>query len=745
MKQIISHKSAWGKQLASLALAGWLALWLASCAAPMAAPTEAPKEVVKPTEAALATAAPAVEQQTALPQPTASPQPTAPPLPTPTLSLPTATSPLQPLPTSAPTISPAPTQPAALERRAVHLEWPQMMRMGDSDVIRLELMENESQITVATEFPGHQVVTQTVQIQRPAGYDLYAVARLDGVGFDIAPAGEQAQFLPPGQGLIWRWSLTPRTTGQQRLAISLTLRWVPATGYGNTPRELVAFSRGVEVQVVSLLGLTQPQALFGGLIGLAFGGGLSLVSLALRPRRPTKGLRVLLPNRSLVIELPSSLNLAFPERHLLQTLFQRYGRLIIEREFLSGYSGARTFLAQPIRTDGRADAYTIAKIGETQAVQNEYENYELFVKDTLPPITARIQHPPVSAPPLPLKRRGERRRELAALQYTFISEPGSSGQLPRSLGQALLSEPDPALLRKLLDTFGPNWWLQRRPFTFRLGAEYDRVLPTHLVVEPIAAARSEAGRQAQRLDGSLPPAQLNLRQGDLVCLRNFPHSEVRADGQSLSLSGNPAPGQPPLRVRWLGLRNPNNASGRVVETRESLLRRMTEAYDRRGLPDPLLRLPALLNETISGSQSIIHGDLNLENVLLGPGGLVWLIDFAQTREGHTLFDFAHLEAEVIAHVIAPQVREADEFLDDLRASLRSLEAAGEAGAGLNPPYQLLAALHQIARQCLFNPAQPGEYLLALGLACLGALKYTNLTQEQKYFTYLTSALVLGAR
>ncbi len=102
------------------------------------------------------------------------------------------------------------------------------------------------------------------------------------------------------------------------------------------------------------------------------------------------------PNPSLAIELPAGLRLASAETTLLQALFQRYARLVIQQEFLSGYSGARTFLALPIRLDGRADAYTITKIGERQAMQREYRNYETFVKDTLPPITARIQRPPVS-------------------------------------------------------------------------------------------------------------------------------------------------------------------------------------------------------------------------------------------------------------------------------------------------------------------------------------------------------------
>jgi len=34
----------------------------------------------------------------------------------------------------------------------------------------------------------------------------------------------------------------------------------------------------------------------------------------------------------------------------------------------------------------------------------------------------------------------------------------------------------------LFDTFGPNWWLQKRPYTFKLSQEYDCALPSHLVV-----------------------------------------------------------------------------------------------------------------------------------------------------------------------------------------------------------------------------------------------------------------------
>ncbi|MBI5082195.1 MAG: hypothetical protein HZC38_09460 [Chloroflexi bacterium] len=54
---------------------------------------------------------------------------------------------------------------------------------------------------------------------------------------------------------------------------------------------------------------------------------------------------------------------------------------------------------------------------------------------------------------------------------------------------------------------------------------------------------------------------------------------------------------------------------------------------------------------------------------------------------------------------------------------------------------LISTLHSIASRCLFNPAHPREYQLALFMACLGSLKYTNLNAHQKHLLYLTAAQI----
>ena len=588
------------------------------------------------------------------------------------------------------------------------------MRLGDSDIIRIALIATKDGFTVTTEFPDHQVVTDTVTVSRPGGYDLFAAARLDAIGFDLSPHAEQTQVVNPEDRVTWRWSLTPRSAGQQRLSLSIKLQWRPQPNNPNPIRETTIYSKGLNVQVTSFFGLTTRQATMMGMIGLGVGFtfSLPLAAYLLRPRR--KNLQSLIPNLSLTIEHNPSIELSSGDTTLLRALFHRYKRITLEGEFRSGYSGARTFLILPVRQDDRADAYTIAKIGERDSIQREYENYETHVKDSLPPMTARIQNAPVIT----------RDSHFAAVRYTFIAEPDV---MPTSLRETLLADPDPTLLEKIFSTFGPGWWMQRKPHTFKLAQEYDRLLPAHYVLEPSKGTPNKTINDQR------------LKIGDVVRLKNMRVVERRADGKSLSLIGASVQGMPPMRARWMSLNSPDNASATIIATRDSLLRDYVAGFDLFGLPDPLLKLRALLDERLMATQSTIHGDLNLENVLVGPGGFVWLIDFAQTRDGHPLFDFAHLEAEIIAHIIAPQLT-VDQYLALIQPPTSNFQLPI---SNLQSPisnYQLLiTTLHSIASRCLFNPAHVREYQLALFMACLGGLKYTNLNAHQKHLLYLTAA------
>jgi len=585
----------------------------------------------------------------------------------------------------------------------VELEWPSHLRLGESDVLRLSLIPSKEGYIAHAEFEEHPLETKEAPIRHMPGYTLLGIARLDGVGFEIEPRGDLRHIIPPGEEVAWRWTLRARQAGQHRLSVNLTLRWEPDPGVAGPVAESLAFGRGLDVQVDSILGMTRSQAMTTGLFSLLFGFGLGTYALAgRRVPRAQRGLRTAIPNRALAIELMPGMRLSADETRVIQALFARYSRLLFEGEFKSGYSGARAFLLQPVCADGRADAETIAKLGPRQAIRSEFENYERFVKDRLPPVTARIQHPPVAL----------RGGQIAALQYTFISEPGHP---PLSLRQALALKPDPAYLHRMFDTFGPNWWMQRHAHTFRLEQEYDRLLPPHWTVEPAPGGQAHLTLE--------PSTRQPLEPGQVVRLGDFKRRELRQDRVSWSLTGESWVGLQPLRVRWLSPQPPApGAAAKITASRLDLLRSWTAPFELYGLPDPLDHLENWLATTVQGTRSTIHGDLNLENILVGPGELVWLIDFAQTREGHPLFDFAHLEAELAAHVLAPYSGSAQAYLDRLTSR-----------------DELLAAVEEIAGRCLFDPARREEYRLALAVACLGALKFANLSPLARHCLYLTAA------
>lgn len=595
--------------------------------------------------------------------------------------------------------------PSLQEGRLVELEWPAEMHLGESDIIRLALIPTREGYVIQAEFPEHAITTQSAVIEYRSGYSLIARARLDALSFGLSPAAEQTMALEPGQPVAFRWILTPQQTGQQRLSLNLWLEWQPLDGQMGSSPQTQVYARSLSIQVHSFFGLSRPVALGTGLFALLLGSGCSLTGLLLRSpdRRPQ--LRILKANPAVQLD-PGALQLSSEERSLLQALFQRYARLLLKSEFLSGYSGARTFLALPIRNDGQSDAATIVKLGGRNAIEREYQAYETYVKDRLPPITARIQHTPVSLP----------NSQRAAVQYTFIGRPG---EIPVSLRLTLQRDPRPEWLWQLLETFGTNWWLQRQPATFRWGEEYDRFLPVHLVLEPTE------GRSAARwsLNEQTAPSNLPLAPGDLVEIGNFSQVELRADGCSYSLTGKPLVGGPPLRLRWLSPTPPTHSLARVQATRTSLLEQWTAGLETTGLPNPLQELSEWLNETVQTSRSIIHGDLNLENILVGPGGLMWLIDFSETRPGHPLADFSHLMAEVIVHLYAPQ------FPNPLGYA-QKIQTGG---------LPLLNALQDIATHCLLYPAQQRELWLSLTFGCLGALKYPQLSNHARKLLTISAA------
>ncbi len=134
--------------------------------------------------------------------------------------------------------------------------------------------------------------------------------------------------------------------GQQRISISLVLRWEPENSAHGSVREALAFSRGLNINVPSFLGMTRSQASSAGLLGLIAGSIISLTGFFWRNRgvKSSGAITETTPNAALLMETGASIVLSNEDATLLRALFNHHERLIMEDEFLSGYSGARTFL-----------------------------------------------------------------------------------------------------------------------------------------------------------------------------------------------------------------------------------------------------------------------------------------------------------------------------------------------------------------------------------------------------------------
>ena len=433
------------------------------------------------------------------------------------------------------------------------------------------------------------------------------------------------------------------------------------------------------------------------------------------------------------------LTLSAAEAELLARAFAGQPEIFVEREFRSGYSGAVVLLVSP----GSGQAQVVVKLGPPGDLRREYAAYRQFVEKSAPQNTARLQNEPIFAPD----------GQLALLSYTFA---GGDPRLPtRSLhayydnqgGQATA-----AVLDRVFRIYGRQWWANNRPRKFGLAEQYDRLLPVHLKLNPAPPAAEV--RLTLTAGQTSAAAWRDLQPGQLIRLCDFEVNEVRPDRAEITLAAEPPSGEAsaPVRLRLetpetatypLGARLPQ-VEGVITATRQTLLAEAASAIlpsfepnaphftlAGRTYQNPLFDLSGVLDRVIEARESIIHGDLNLQNILVdGDTGFAWLIDFAETRPGPTLFDVQRLEAQVITKLLPPAVTQAGlepvvvaDLMQALHADPPSPVAPHPA---LQEPYTLLVALRRLARQYLMDDRDWEEYYLGLRLVLVGTLKYTDL-------------------
>ena len=148
-------------------------------------------------------------------------------------------------------------RPAILESRRLTLEFPPIMRTGDSTRIRMQLeVDDQGNITPTAVVEGNVVTGEVIEI--PNLYETHFVvaeARLDMAGMEVQPPGTISEPLSPGQSVTFYWSVRPEKSGKYEGTAWLHLRFIPMSTLNGEQESRIAVSvQFLEIRARSFLG-----------------------------------------------------------------------------------------------------------------------------------------------------------------------------------------------------------------------------------------------------------------------------------------------------------------------------------------------------------------------------------------------------------------------------------------------------------------------------------------------------------
>jgi nicotinamidase-related amidase len=180
---------------------------------------------------------------------------------------------------------------------------------------------------------------------------------------------------------------------------------------------------------------------------------------------------------------------------------------------------------------------------------------------------------------------------------------------------------------------------------------------------------------------------------------------------------------------------------------------------RETFPDPepfYASLAGRRKEPVEVACCVVHGDLNLANVLLDGTGNTWLIDYFWTRVGHALQDVAKLEND-LKFILVPLLDDAALARavewelgllaqEDLLAPLPPLPAALAAEPGLAKAHAAIARLRELGAALLLEaglaaPVPATQYRIAQLRYSAHTLSFEECDERQRRFAAASSCLL----
>jgi hypothetical protein len=447
-------------------------------------------------------------------------------------------------------------------------------------------------------------------------------------------------------------------------------------------------------------------------------------------------------------------------KSILQHMFPGYQRVVVKNEFATGsFSGSWVYLTSLIREE-IPDLPVVVKIAATSLIQKEWRAYQEFIRGRWPRI-AEIKDKPQydeggAFGGLYYYHAGEGIDQVVSLrQYCLEISPDHLADI-----QFVLEE----RLAKIFEYVERNSYPKTEHL---LRALYDPVLPVNLLIHPCSEEVPAEPTPVTPL--RLPPA--SLQPDDYVRLEDFVVTKVDLKDDTVTLNlPRPAQDLPTdsymIRLKYdstasvpahyaIGQLLPAPVVGEVLKTRASQWRdelmkvlpgldfdvngKTVHASNGTSLPNPFNALERVLSHFRNIKVFYIHGDMNLENILVYPDiSDVRLIDFAEARWDHVLHNYLRLETEVVTKLIPPVLAEAGlvpEIMLGLYARLHRASFDTPLPDAILSPHPkldrallILMSIRRMVREQrpLFIANDYEEYYECLLAYLLGSLKFSNL-------------------
>jgi len=172
-------------------------------------------------------------------------------------------------PPAARTTQKVPQAASVPELRMLTLDFPPNIRLGDSDLVRLDFsIDSSGNPTSAISSSGQPAQAQIGGF--PNAYENYTVlaeARLDMAGAAVNPPGLVSEPLLPGRTATFFWNVRPNEVGTSRGTVWFYLHFIPKTNAGQESRRAIS-AQDIEIQSDSLFGIQAGPARWLGVAGI---------------------------------------------------------------------------------------------------------------------------------------------------------------------------------------------------------------------------------------------------------------------------------------------------------------------------------------------------------------------------------------------------------------------------------------------------------------------------------------------